>query len=145
MKPCNALIAGQPNYGRLISHTNAKALLEHYLTSQGEVQPHRNDPNHIFGYLFGLSVLKQFLNKIDQHNIDTTDLEQQITAVRIYRSKSKRNDQGAMLSDVLIVPVRRNGIDFPQSLVLENDDEWIVCDSGPCPNVCEQLYFFNEE
>jgi len=140
IQACEELVVNQQNLGELISAAKATEMLEAYLNSEGEVQPSRGNDLHIYGHLFGLNKIKNLLNIIDVHNVDTSDSNRQITAIRIYRAKSKRGTLTSAESDLLIVPVMRNGIDFPkiQSLI---DPEMILGNSGPCPNICKPEKF----
>jgi hypothetical protein len=139
-KECESMIIDQHKKGKLVSQEEAKPMLDAYLQSKGEIQPDRSDAQHIYGFLFGLSKVKELISLIDNHNIETTDPKEQITALRIYKAKSKREATQSPMSDLLIVPVKRSGEDYPKSLLEFTSTDMILCSSGPCPNICNQLY-----
>jgi hypothetical protein len=137
--PCKALTENQQNLGEFVSHESAKAKLNRYLDGAGSIQPPKGDEEHVYGHLFGLNLIKELLMKIDTYNIATVNPTEQITAVRVYRSKSETPE--GLLNDVLIVPVRRSGYDYPEPLVEGDGGDIILGNGGPCPNVCNASFF----
>lgn len=134
---CEELVLKQATQGQFVSHEVAKGYVRAYLNDTGARQPNETDPAHIFGYVFGLNNLKQFLLKIDAYNVGELTVDKQITAVRVYRAKSSQQD-------LVLVPVMRSGVDCPKSLInKEKDDGMYLSGAGPCPNVCNNLLFIN--
>lgn len=136
--PCQPMIPDQHNKGKRVGRTDAKKILNDYLSS---VQ-NPDDPNHVYGHLFGLNRLRELLFEIDKHNTDTTNPDDQITAIRIYRGLSARTQGGPLVSDLVIAPVKRNGFDYPKGLPEPVTEPLVfLVESGPCPNVCKSLFF----
>src|SRR2546421_5926189 len=98
------------NTGKFINAKAAKTNLEKYLSGTGSIQLDRYHSDHVFGHVFGLAKVKELVAKIDQHNLGEPDANKHIKGLRIYHSKTKST------RDVMIVPVTKEGHDFPDKI-----------------------------
>jgi hypothetical protein len=133
--------------GDFIEARKAKEFLQLYLGDTDTKQPPPTDMNHVIGYLFGLTKIKELISKIEGYNKDQANIIK-ITGIRIYNAKSERTDPDfkGVLRDVMLVPVMEDGEDYPEKIFKEKaliDPLMILAGSRPCPNQCPTLYFYN--
>jgi hypothetical protein len=133
---CKRLVADQANQGTPIDITQARLQIGEYFKDVNVPQRAQNDPEHIYGFIFGLVPMVNFMTFISNYNA-TAHFDNQITAIRIYRAKQLRDK--VWVQDLVIVPVKRNGEDHPEKMAMEANNFYLA-GSGPCPNVCSQLY-----
>lgn len=128
--------------GTLIEKTEAAKYLEQYL--EHPYTPARDNKGHIFGFLYGLDKVTEFLQKIEAYNKLSTE---KIVALRIYHAISERDDTATVppikyppLRDQIIVPVLESGEDLYKVLPISGDDDIILGKSRPCPNQCGVMF-----
>jgi|GEM_PF-1509285 len=127
--------------GAFITDVEAHNRVEAYLNEPGV--PHRDDPNHVFGHVFGLDKIRSLFHNIDRYNAQ--DLTKNpIVAIRIYHAKGERNDpdfqvppKGVQARDLVLVPVLKNGHDLFDGInTLSDPTNLILAESRPCPTLC---------
>lgn len=133
---CEKLVADQATKGTPIDLANARARVKEYFKDQGQTQPVENDPNHVYGFVFGMVPMMNFMAGISKHNA-TAKFDEQVTAIRIYRAK--QTIDGVLTQDLVLAPIKRNGEDYPESVPMFGEENYLA-GSGPCPNVCSQLF-----
>ncbi len=134
---CVEMIAAQQTLGDFIDINKARQRINAYFGDEGVTQLNKADANHVYGYLLGLPQLEKFMANIKAINDDPTTKEP-INAVRIYRAKQPKD--GDILPDLVLVPVKRDGEDFPVAVTKELTGSHYLAGAGPCPNVCSPLY-----
>ena len=139
-KDCITSKVNLNNAGEFIKKETAVAYLGDYLASIG--RDSHKDPDHVFGFLYGLDKVLEFCGKIAKYN-QTADGDQRIVAVRIYHAISTRVIAGSvpperspLLRDAIIVPVLATGEDLYKIMPLFGDEDIILAESRPCPNQC---------
>jgi len=122
------------NAGNPITEERAREGIAYYLA--GTTGP--NDPEHIFGFEYGLNTLRNFMGNIDDFN-KTASMK--IVAVRIYHAVSIRpNDPSKKPKrDEILMPVLENGDDLYKVPPIVGPPI-IVGDTRPCPNQCKLTF-----
>ncbi|MCZ4245107.1 hypothetical protein [Pedobacter punctiformis] len=138
--PCTDMGNDLENAGKFIKASEAKASLLSYFSEPGTLSP--DDPNHIYGYTYGINKLRTLLSNIDQYNKGQAGTDSEIKAIRIYHGMSVRHDANFPLNppdgcfkDLFIIAVRAKGDDFYDVNRLD-EEEVILSESRPCPNQC---------
>ena len=119
------------NAGNHITEARARESIGYYLSAS--TGP--NDPEHIFGFEYGLNTLRTFMEKIEAYNKNATE---KIVAVRIYHGVSIRPNDASKKPrrDEILMPVLESGNDlYKVAPIFPNDI--IVGDTRPCPNQCK--------
>lgn len=139
-KNCITSVVNLNNAGEFIKKETAQIYLGTYLESIGHDSD--TDPDHVFGFLYGLDKVLEFFGKIAKYN-QTADGDQKIVAVRIYHAISTRVIAGSnppkrssLLRDAIIVPVLGTGEDLYKIMPFLGDEDIILAESRPCPNQC---------
>lgn len=119
------------NAGNPITEERARESIAYYLA--GTTGP--NDPEHVFGFEYGLNTLRAFMEKIEDYNKSATE---KIVAVRIYHGVSIRpNDiTKTPRRDEILIPVLESGNDLYKVTPIIGPPI-IVGDTRPCPNQCK--------
>jgi hypothetical protein len=133
---CQRLVADQATQGLPIDIEEARLRIDEYFKDVGVPQRAKDDAEHIYGFIFGLIPMVNFMTGISNYNATAT-FDEQVTAIRIYRAKQLKDK--VWVQDLVIVPVKRNGEDYPEKMSMVADKNYLA-GSGPCPNVCSRLY-----
>ncbi|MDH5398226.1 MAG: hypothetical protein OEX02_08775 [Cyclobacteriaceae bacterium] len=141
------------NYGKFIGRAEAEAMLEKNVPKKEQ----KDQYSRVYGHLFGLDNVREFMNKIEAYNRDPSNKANEIAGVRVYRVKNlKRQEEKyyldksggdkekVPLKDILMVPVTKDGKDLyhvcdnpkvdPSDVAPTNDN--ILTEPLPCPNFC---------
>ncbi len=97
--------------GEFIHHDNAYSRIQAYLKS---MKPISDDPNFVYGNIFGLDFFKNLINTIDKYNLDNPS-SKKIVGIRVYNALTARPylpNPKQELADVVIVPVLEDGSDI---------------------------------
>lgn len=129
--------------GRLVSKEEARAMLDKYLDQPGVT------PDHVYGYIFDLKVLKELITKIDSHNATATP-DLQVGGIRMYHAISAR--RGITARDLILVPNIKSDVDLfyvnrnldeakhpkvqTEKSTTKQPGNSIGGESRPCPNQC---------
>jgi len=119
------------NAGNPISEERARESIGYYLAAT--TGP--NDPEHIFGFEYGLNTLRTFMGQIDDYNKNAGE---KIVAVRIYHAVSIRPNDASKTPkrDEILIPVLESGNDLYKVAPIVGPPI-IVGDTRPCPNQCK--------
>jgi len=130
-------VPNQHQKGRIIPAPDARKMVDDYLRGTGSKQPDPNDPEFVYGYIYGLAAIRDLLFQIDNYNLNAP-FDEQITALHFYQAKSKRDNDVKDRSDIVVIPIKRNGEDFKvdNSETLGGGGGMALAMSVPCPNVC---------
>ena len=143
---CEKMSVNLANAGEFITLENAAISLGNYLSDP--TTPAKNDPNHIFGHVFGINSLKKVLLDIDIFNAKQKQDKPKIAAIKFYYGISERHDQDFPLKpkdgafrDLILIPVLDSGKDFHNIGITE---DIVLSGSRPCPNQCGDDSFLNQ-
>lgn len=127
------------SHGKNISVTFAKKSIKKFADQEVE-RTRIPEEEVVVGHKLDLTLMKTFIEKIDQLNNSGADID----SIRIYHGINNRDISGSKENyDVILVPVHSNDKDYHSVYKLKNDDiiqPTLIGKSTPCPNVCEQKY-----
>lgn len=143
------------NTGHIVDSKRAAASLDKYFEISGKSP---DDPDHVYGFVYGLNSVRDLLANIDKANEKTTDPTRKIVGLRFLKAFTKRENPDFKLKtddyyeDLLVTPVYATGENYLKSATAvaeragsegegegegEGEEEDILlAGSRPCPNQC---------
>lgn len=136
------------NTGRIVKSKHVAESLEKYFEISGN---RRDDPAHVYGFVYGLNSIRELLANIDKANEKNTDPERNIVGLRFLKAYTKRDNPDFNLKtddyyeDLLVTPVFATGVNYLDSAASargteedgdDEDEDISLAGSRPCPNQC---------
>ncbi len=131
-------VAGKP-----ISPSQAHRMIRDYQLFMQSNFPGYDSTKAIYGFVFDLNAMKDFMNRIENYNAAPHSPEETISGVRVYNGRT--NLSATSYNDVFLIPVK--GPDFVNFYKVDSqydkdikgfnsDDPSILNSSLPCPTLC---------